>query len=66
MSPQQQAQAISDITGMCPKCDYVNDPKAMDEAENFLKPNQWIQYSKEMQSHGRSESFLRVFGKWIE
>lgn len=45
MTAEAQNLAISDATGLCPKCDYVNDLNAVHEAEKKLSPAEWQEYA---------------------
>jgi hypothetical protein len=62
MTPESQVKAISEATGLCPKCDFLNDPKAVDEVDAKLG----MLTIKEESPAKRIETHLRALSKWTE
>jgi len=60
MTPDAQVKAISEATGLCPKCDFLSDPEAIRQVE--LKLQVFTPLTETPAK--RLEMILRAIGKW--
>jgi hypothetical protein len=60
MTKEAQIKAISDATGLCPKCDFLNDPEAIRQAEDKLG----IYFPQDKPVTERLGMLLKAIGKW--
>lgn len=62
MTEEAQRAAISEATGLCPKCDFLNDPEAIRQAEDKLG----IYSPQTAPPAERVKMLLMAIGKWTE